>query len=258
MANVHGWIVEKNVSGEGWEADFVVSSSECRLAIMLYRTTRNLPEKIAAMKSEGVKPCWLGNSYKELLSNELYPCFEVDVKNEKVFVALSEYKKIPLEELVLGFLTNKLEVANSIRVNKLKIRFVPYECYFCKKQHFVYYVIGVVYDGIPSLASYEGIYNSGIGIDGGSFNPVVIDSVKKYLKEHPEYNYKMGEIKKRAKDYYLIFALYFIHGIEAKQLKTELSRIAPVYANDYKSFTASDFEALIDRMGDFIFRNESK
>lgn len=69
---------------------------------------------------------------------------------------------------------------------------------------------------------------------------------------------KLGEIKKRAKDYYLIFVLYFIHGIEAKRLKTELSRIAPVYANDYKSFTASDFEALIDRMGDFIFSNESK
>ena len=54
IANNHNWIVEKNAAGNGWKTDLVIKSPNRSIGFMLYKSTRNIREKQAAMSAEGV------------------------------------------------------------------------------------------------------------------------------------------------------------------------------------------------------------
>ena len=82
-----------------------------------------------------------------------------------------------------------------IDIKTVKVRFIPIECYCCGQEHYVYHVIGLFNESMPSLSTYEGIHNAFIEVD--NFDPILVSGVKQYLANHPELHYIMGEIKER-------------------------------------------------------------
>ena len=90
---------------------------------------------------------------------------------------------------------NRLKVEETLAVKKISIRFEPVNCYSCGYKHYLYFVIGVFYEKYPSLDSCEGLSELQVGVN--DFDPIVISSVKRFLTNHPELNYPMGEIKER-------------------------------------------------------------
>ena len=195
LANYHGWTVEKNVVGNGWKADLVVNGPDSRIGIMLYRTTRGIEEKEAAMKASGVKACWLGSKHSDIMNQDLSPCFDVKIYFSHIDVELSKDKEVPLNTFLCAMMSNRLQVENYISVKKIKVRFFPTTCYRCDTKHYHYMVNGVICDDVPSLASHDGFNKSRIYID--LFQPEIIKSIKRFLSEHPNLNYPMGEIKER-------------------------------------------------------------
>lgn len=80
-------------------------------------------------------------------------------------------------------------------IKSVRIRFVPHTCYCCGTKHFTFFVIGMNSAEDPTLSTYEEMNNTNAQFD--EFAPILIDGVKKYLAEHSNLKYKMGEIKKR-------------------------------------------------------------
>ena len=196
-AKAHGWSLKKNVVGNGWRADFVIEAPEGRLGVILSRSTKNYPEFHMAMNAEGIKDCWLGDTYHDFGDDNLYPCFDVEIKESNVNAILSEKLSIPIDELLCAMLSNRLQIKNYISVQKLKIRFMPYTCYFCGFEHYIYMVIGFFSEGFPSLETYKGLHDSSLTDEELEFKPVIIKSVEDYLSKHPELHYLMGNIKDR-------------------------------------------------------------
>ena len=195
IANKHNWIVEKNAAGNGWRADLVIKSPNKSVGFMLYKSTRNIKEKQAAMSADGIYACWLGSKYIDYIDNDLYPYFEIEIQDDLIMVKESKCERVSLEGLILAIMDNRLKAEDTFTVNKLKIRFAPINCYFCRYEQYIYFIIGVINEKFPTLASCEGLCELQVGVN--EFDPIVISSVKRYLANHPELNYPMGEIKKR-------------------------------------------------------------
>ena len=195
IANKHNWIVEKNAVGYGWKADLVIKSPNKSIGFILYKSTRNIKEKQAAMSEDGIYACWLGSKYIDYIDNDLYPYFEIEIQDGLIMVKESKCERVSLGDLILAIMDNRLNVVDTLSVDKLKIRFEPINCYSCGYKHYLYFVIGFISEKFPILASSEGLSELQVGFD--EFDPIVISSVKRYLENHPELNYPMGEIKKR-------------------------------------------------------------
>lgn len=194
IANSHNWIIEKNAVGNGWRADLVIKSPNKSVGFMLYKSTRNIKEKQAAMSEEGIYACWLGSRYTAF-NNDLYPCFDIDIQDDIIIAKDSKFGSAPLKYLILAMMENRLKVEETLAVKKISIRFEPVNCYSCGYKHYLYFVIGVFYEKYPSLDSCEGLSELQVGVN--DFDPIVISSVKRFLTNHPELNYPMGEIKER-------------------------------------------------------------
>ena len=195
LAKSHGWVVNTNVSGNGWKADMVIEGPEARLGFMLYKSARSILEKNAAMKAEGIKAYWLGTTYSDYGYNNLLPCFDIDISNSHINAIISENLNISLDKLLCAMMSNRLKVEDQVSVNQVKVRFVKVSCYWCNAEHYVYIFNGAVSEECPSLGSLETCMKYEIEIE--EFNPVIIKGVKRFLSEHPELKYNMGEIKKR-------------------------------------------------------------
>lgn len=195
IANNHNWIVEKNATGNGWKADLVIKGPNKTIGFMLYKSTRNIQEKQAAMRADGIFSCWLGKKFTDYIDNDLYPYFEIEIQDGLITVQEPKCENVSFEDLILAIMDNRLKAEETLTVNKLKIRFDSINCYSCGYKHYLYFVIGVISEKFPSLASYESLLEFQVGVD--EFDPIVISSVKRYLANHPELNYPMGEIKKR-------------------------------------------------------------
>lgn len=192
VAIANGWAIENNATGEGWKADLMLSDKDHHVGIKLFGNTRKVREEFDSMKSCGVRGCWLGSTYNGY-DEVLYPCFDVCIDNG-VSVMVSGVP-IPLEKMLMSIMYDRLKVEDSISVSKVKVKFSPISCYFCKSEHYIYFVNGVISEDYPSLATNEGMHNANIGID--AFDPIVVDGVRRFINEHLKKHYPMGEIKER-------------------------------------------------------------
>lgn len=190
VATANGWTVEKNSVGNGWKADLLVSCNDYHIGIKLFASTRNIYEELKSMEADSVKGYWLGSC-----CNELYPCFELIISESGPKVKISETICVSIEQLLKAVISGHLQIEDEIIVNKVKVRFVPIDCYWCHTTHYYYFVNGVVFQGIPSLETTSGMYSADISVD--CFEPIIVEGVKRYLSQHPELNYPMGEIKER-------------------------------------------------------------
>lgn len=86
-------------------------------------------------------------------------------------------------------------VDGKIKIKAIKVRFIDIECYMCNSKYYVYLVTGAITDTGITLQNLEDIYDAEVVIN--EFDPIIISSVQKFLYQHPELNYSLGEIKER-------------------------------------------------------------
>ena len=189
ISRSHGWDVDKDVKGNGWKADLVVQSTDCRIGFYLYKSNRDIMKQHEAMNEDGIKGCWLACGQPRWNFGDLLPCFPVEIKDSIYNVEVSEKNFIPVEELLCTMMDDRLQIEENVTTKKVKVRFFPMRCYFCGTVQYLYFINGIVHDEFPSLSSSIDIIDE--------FDPKVVNAVKKYLREHPELNYPMGEIKER-------------------------------------------------------------
>lgn len=239
LAKFHGWHIEKNICGNGWKADFIVSTPNNRVAIILNKTTRDIRQKHLSMEADGIKDCWLGCTYSEDVSNELFPCFDVEIEGTCIKAKLSENQCISLSDLLLAMMSNRLQVEHYLIVKKVKLRFIPISCYRCGAEHYLYIVNSLISNGF----SYDGLNDLYDIVK--PFNPIIINSVKRYLYEHPELNYPMGEIKKRfsktREEQYLSFGCPKCDGLVGDYYVEEYTMDA-IYSSDDEYVHVIDLE----------------
>ena len=136
-------------------------------------------------------------------------------------------------------MSNRLQVENYLIVKQVKLRFIPISCYRCGAEHYLYIVNSLISDGF----SYDGLNNLYDIVK--PFNPIIINSVKRYLSEHPELNYPMGEIKKRfsntREEQYLSFGCPKCDGLVGDHYVEEYTMEA-IYSSDDEYVHVIDLE----------------
>lgn len=197
IADSCGWLVEQKKSGNGWKTDVLLVSADIRIGIKLYSSTRDVLQELSAMKDDGIIGCCLGNAYpySNLTDSGLFPCFELEVSDDSVSVVVSDAISISMEEYLQAMISGRFRVKDEIIINKINVRFVPVECYFCKAQHYVYFVDGLISNEMPELNSKTYLHNACATVK--ELDPILVSGVLDYLAKHPELNITMGEIKTR-------------------------------------------------------------
>ncbi len=193
IANNYGWFIEKNVTGNGWKADIVLKGSDSCVGLLLCQTTRKLKEKESAMRADGIKAYWLGSEPYNAIYQDLMPCFNIKISSSSINVELSKDKLVSLDDFLFAIMSSRLLKEDFITVKKVKVRFIPISCYWCKAKHYLYMVNGVICDEFPSLVL--DVIDSQIRID--EFQPEIVKGVKRFLLENPNLNYPMGVVKER-------------------------------------------------------------
>lgn len=227
IATSNNWIIGKNVSGNGWKADLTIQNNNKCIALKLFSSLKNLDEELEAMRLDGVMGYFLGQQSCESMDH-LLPCFAVDPSDEQVSIKLSNHQSVSFDKFLYSIMDDRLCEKQYITVRKIRVRFLPYECYRCKGTHYVYTICGVFFKENTSTEMYEDI---GVNV----FEPIIIKAVKDYLKLHSELDYPMGEIKERysktAYKAYMSFGCPYCGGIVGEHFLQDVEAEA-VYMED--------------------------
>ena len=103
-------------------------------------------------------------------------------------------EKKPSSTLVKKKQKKKIEHLTKVKIVAIDVLFEQVECYFCHKPHFIPFV--------RYLVDENGLKHDYAEIDDKNipdlqFGDEFLEVVKKYILEHPEKGYVMGEVKKR-------------------------------------------------------------
>lgn len=176
IAQVKGWSLENNVKIGYYEADLVITSNGNRIGIRVSSLMIGLM-LIDSNTNENLQTYMSKSDFS----------FSVTIGNDNIHIIVSD-ESMSVEDFLEAAMQNRIR-HKSVTINKLKVRFAPYNCYFCNHTYFVYIIIGSYSDGIDFYNQFDNEIDC--------FDPLVIESVKEYLASHPEINFPMGEIKPR-------------------------------------------------------------
>ncbi len=194
MAKSKNWDIRRNVEIDGCKADYMIIHEEKKILLQSLRTTRNIEAYDKIFTNHGYKCFWLGIDDEKWYDN-LYPYFQLSIHNDECYVNICGDLWKNLKEFIVLAIEDKLIVKNNILAKSLKIKFREIDCYACGTSHYIYCIDGF-YAASNSQLSANGVYfETNEEID--CFNPVVLDSVGRFIASHPELNLPMGEIKNR-------------------------------------------------------------
>lgn len=186
LANEQGWIIKKKQKGVNWKADLFVETGSEKIAVRIENPGRSPGDEWDAMKQAGIRGLWLGGVSGYYDDKEMPPFFDVETVDSTCQVPLHDEVSVPLKDFFLAFVSNTLIQQETVTASAIKVRFVPETCYKCGAEHYFYFVLGC-YEGDNFYA------NSEIDL----FDPSVIRCIEKYICEHPEFGYRMGQIRDR-------------------------------------------------------------
>lgn len=149
-----------------------------------------------AMRKERICGCWLilptiNNRYSYpyyLYPDKRHPCFPIENDGTSVLLrnGRNENTTLPLADFIPSIIQGKIKFAETIKVKYVDIRFYKSKCWKCGRENDMYFV-------------YKSISDNGIEIDQGidTFAPALVNGIRKFIKEHPERNIILGQIKSR-------------------------------------------------------------
>lgn len=183
--------VETKVKKQTWKADVVVDYGKYKVAFNIGKCPIKVSETYQAMRNERVCGCWLIlDSERVSYTYEKLPCFPMYEDDGEVKVVLAnvweEEKSLLLSDFVSSIIQGKIRYVDSTPIKYVDVRFYKKECWKCKRRSDVYFV-------------YKTISEDGIEIEGGidSLNPILVKGIQEYIRNHPERNFVLGQIKPR-------------------------------------------------------------
>lgn len=184
--------VETKVKKETWKADVVVDYGKYKVAFNIGKCPIKVSETYQAMRKERVCGCWLILDSKGVYYTydklPYFPMYEDADKGIKVVLAttLKEDKSLLLPDFVSSIIQGKIKHVDSIRIKYVDVRFYKKTCWKCKRENDTYFV-------------YKTISEDGMDIEGGidSLNPILVNGIQEYIRNHPERNLVLGPIKPR-------------------------------------------------------------
>lgn len=190
--------VETEYENEGWKADVVVNCGSYKVAFNVCRSLRNVKETYEIMRKERVCGCWLlMPTYNGTLFTSELPCFKLGDTSDGIQVFLnSDFNDdgsdaMPLDTFIPSLIKGDIKFAEKMSVKFVDVCFFETNCWKCHKKFHAYFINRMHFsDGssVPRSSDLD------CQIE---FMPMVADTVKQYVKAHPELGIRMGNIKPR-------------------------------------------------------------
>lgn len=183
----NSWGIEEDVQVENFCIDFLLSNESSKIAIQFFE--HDYLQQYDALAKAGIRLYWLTrtSSYGEAL-----PLFRISYRKKNPTVAINEYTEIGIEDFLLFAMNGKIISEEPIKINAIKVRFIPDRCYWCGHIHYIYNVLNL-YSSTETFNNHQ----FDIFFNFSEFDQVIVNSIKLYLSNHPELEYNMGEIKER-------------------------------------------------------------
>lgn len=183
---------------EKWSADIVVNCGTYKVAFNVCKSPRNVEETYKTMREERICGCWLLMPAKNsvFLPNNM-PCFKLSGKSDVIQVFLnSEFDDdssniIALDSFISSLIKGNIRFAQKMLVKYIEVCFFNMECWKCHKKNQVYFINRFLSSDGNSIPCYNA------SMDKLEFNPMIINSIERYINVHPELGIKMGKIKPR-------------------------------------------------------------
>ena len=192
ICETEGWKYEKYYKAENWKADILVSTNNQRIAISAYKSTTEAKKSLSPIDQDGVKIYGLILSPKTDDIAET-ACFSLH-QNEKSMDVTIANNKIDLASFLKKGLEDKIEHLTRAKITAVDVIFVQYDCWCCHKQHSIP-IVRYLVDGKGLKHDYAEIdYRD---IPDLRFGDEFLEVVQKYILEHPEKGYVMGDVKER-------------------------------------------------------------
>ena len=186
-----GLSVETKVKTDKWKADVVVDYGKYKVAFNVAKSPRNIEESYLAMREERVCGCWLLiPSKNRFISLDKLPCFIINDNGNNIEVFLAGKREdnnaISLVDFIPSIISGKIKYADKVKIKYVDVCFYKNECWKCHQVSDVYFV-------------YKCVTENGIEIEKeiDCFTPSIVSGIQQFIKEHPEMNLRMGEIKPR-------------------------------------------------------------
>ncbi len=241
--------VETNVKKKTWKADVVVDYDKYKVAFNVYKCPPKVEETYLAMRKERICGCWLilptiDNKYSDanyLSPNKRHPCFPL-FKDGNISVLLrkgrEENTTLFLSDFISAIIQGKIKFTETTKVKYVDVRFYKDKCWKCGRENDLYFV-------------YKSISDNGIEIDEGidTFAPALINGIRTFIKEHPERNIILGQIKPRysktTRESYMSFGCAYCDSLFGKFFQDE-------DAMEWRYFATSLPNALIEIKEDIV------
>ena len=188
---------DTKVKGSTWNADVVIKKSTYKIAFNICKSPRNIEYTRKAMRDERVCGCWLLLPAKNPSYHPPHlPCFPLISHLGKELVCLNTAfdeitdEQFELTEFLCSIINGNIKFTENAEIDKVELCFYTYDCWKCHKENDLFF--------INRLFTKEGKIIDGHLLDEEiTFNPSIIQGLKKYIKERPSETFVMGEIKPR-------------------------------------------------------------
>ena len=181
----------KNVKSDSWKADIVVELPKYKLAFTIGKRFKNENNTYNAMKAEKVCGVWLNIDGKHVnhyrTENDLFPTFSLFENENKIDVKIDDYLSLPFNRFISLMLYGKIRKTEVLKPKAIEVCFFQEKCWKCDHLVGLYFVKNILGPDNRKYYSLDEFY----------FNPIVIESVRKYITQHPELKIEIGEIKER-------------------------------------------------------------
>lgn len=209
IAQQQGWQFETKYKCEKWSADIIITYNTYKVAFNICKSPRKVADIYKEMRKERVCGCWLLMSPKSLsfFFHQELPCFElIETTNGLQAVIYSGFYNfdkcdtIDFNTFVVSLIKGDIKFAQNIKVKFIEICLFDYVCWKCHKRNNIYFINRFISTEGVSI-SHDDLQIEDIEscpfIENLEFNPIIVNAIEQYIKNHPEKNIIMGKIKSR-------------------------------------------------------------
>ena len=209
-----GWTYQKYFKTEDWRSDVLITTEDSRFSFSAFSSKQQGEKIIETTMSDGINAFgFLLKQGRKPIHDAFSRILEVIQHDNELYVSVME-KNMTIGEFIEAIVLGKLVVEESYLATAMNVAFIPYKCYFCEREHYIYVVHSLV--DAENQIVHSG-YNQDSQFNYSQFSPAVMNPVKRYLSEHPEKNILMGEIKPRMSrtvgEEYMSFGCPYCDGI---------------------------------------------
>ena len=190
---------EMEYKGDGYVADVMAFVNEKKYAFEVQVSRQSLnktKERQEKYLHDGVTCCWLFEIEpgRESVELESLPIFQLVDTQDGIGVSLKGRKILSIKEFVLDFVEGKIKFCNSLKpLPIITVRFVEMQCWRCGSVNHIYFL-----EPFHTACNIELTFDEMMWVnDKFSFNPQIIEEIKKYSSTEAGKHLNLSTIKER-------------------------------------------------------------